>query len=74
MLTPPSHPPLHKHPLLPLPRPALLGGGGLAYGAPPPPSPSALAGWAAGQWEALQLYLLGTARGPPSLPRALRVG
>ncbi|KAG2428431.1 hypothetical protein HXX76_011551 [Chlamydomonas incerta] len=36
------------------------------------PSLEELGEWAVGQWEALQLYLLGSARSPPQLPQLLR--
>lgn len=38
------------------------------------PSLDELAEWAAGQWEELQLYLLGSAKAPPAMPQLLRVG
>ena len=37
------------------------------------PSLEELGEWAVGQWEALQLYLLGSSRSPPQLPQLLRV-
>lgn len=36
------------------------------------PSLDDLAEWAAGQWEELQLYLLGSAKAPPAMPQLLR--
>ncbi|EFJ51816.1 hypothetical protein VOLCADRAFT_87373, partial [Volvox carteri f. nagariensis] len=36
------------------------------------PSLEQLGEWATGQWEALQLYLLGAGRSPPALPPLLR--
>jgi hypothetical protein len=38
------------------------------------PTLEQLGEWAARQWEALQLFLLGAARAPPGLPPLLKVG